>query len=441
MNYQEAWDFLDGLQLFKIKLGLDGMRLFLDAAGLPLETLRFIHVAGTNGKGSVSATLSAILVKAGFRVGLYTSPHLSSVRERFRINNEMIPEADFARLMTSIRDTLACHADGQITYFECTTALALLWFAREQVDVAILEVGMGGRLDATNVVRPEVGIITNVTMDHEAYLGNTLAEVASEKAGIIKPGVPLVSGVAPDVTREVVSETCRDRGAPLYLLGTHFSVEGSVDDWSYHGLVRHLSGLRCVLRGGHQLANAAIALAALEILGRKDFVVDQEAIREGLQAVSWPGRLELLELPGPGVGNDSRQYLLDGAHNPDGVLALKKALETDWAGRRLILIWASMADKDLKNTLPVIAPLCHQIILTTVHGERAATPEQLLDFVPESLRTQTRCTPSIPAALGEARALSTPADLICIAGSLYLVGEARELLLKDQAAKEPDHAP
>ncbi|MDH4321513.1 MAG: Mur ligase family protein, partial [Desulfobulbaceae bacterium] len=178
MNYQEAWQFLDNLQFFKIKLGLESMNGFLDSVGHPQRQLRFIHVAGTNGKGSVSATLLSILAAAGYRVGLYTSPHLSSVRERFRINDTFIPEADFAAIATEIREVLG---ERQITYFEFTTALAMLWFARREVDVAILEVGMGGRLDATNVVTPLVSVITNVSMDHEAYLGTTLAEVAFEK--------------------------------------------------------------------------------------------------------------------------------------------------------------------------------------------------------------------------------------------------------------------
>ncbi|MCK4839101.1 MAG: bifunctional folylpolyglutamate synthase/dihydrofolate synthase, partial [Desulfobulbaceae bacterium] len=233
MDYREAWSYLDDLQFFKIKLGLDSMSAFLESVGQPQERLKFIHVAGTNGKGSVSANLLTILARAGYKVGLYTSPHLSSVRERFRINDAYISEEEFAVQATSIRNSLA---GRQITYFEFTTALAMLWFAERQVDIVILEVGLGGRLDATNVVTPLLSIITNVSMDHEAHLGNTLTEVAFEKAGIIKPGVAVVSGVAADESLEVVEKTCLERGAPLYLFGRDFQQKTtSAALWSFVG--------------------------------------------------------------------------------------------------------------------------------------------------------------------------------------------------------------
>jgi dihydrofolate synthase / folylpolyglutamate synthase len=224
MDYQEAWAFLNDLQFFKIKLGLESMSAFLGSLGNPQQQLKFVHVAGTNGKGSVCANLLAILNRSGYRVGVYTSPHLTSVRERFRIDAEYIPREEFAAEASAIRRILA---GRQITYFEFTTALALLWFARRQVDLVLLEVGLGGRLDATNVVTPLVGVVTNVAMDHEAYLGTTLAEIAAEKAGIVKPGVPLVSAIAPGLGREVLSRTCREKGAPLYLLGRDFQISGS----------------------------------------------------------------------------------------------------------------------------------------------------------------------------------------------------------------------
>ena len=204
MNYQEAWDFLDQLQFFKIKLGLDSMNRFLERLGNPHRDLQCIHVGGTNGKGSVGATLCSILTAAGYQTGFYTSPHLSSVRERFRIGNSYISKEDFARLISKIHTVLD---GGQITYFECTTTLALLWFAEQKVDCAILEVGMGGRLDATNVVTPLLSLITNVSMDHEQYLGHTLAEVSAEKAGIIKQGIPVVSGAADDDSGRVIRQT------------------------------------------------------------------------------------------------------------------------------------------------------------------------------------------------------------------------------------------
>ena len=269
MNYKEVWTFLDNLQFFKIKLGLDSMRMFLEELGSPEKELKFVHVAGTNGKGSVAATLLTLLSKAGYSVGLYTSPHLSSVRERFRINDQYISEKEFAEEGTRIHNILG---DRQITYFEFTTALALLWFARRKVDLAILEVGLGGRLDATNVITPLLSVITNVSMDHEMYLGNTLAEIAGEKAGIIKKGIPVVSGVGTGATEEerivlsVVERVCNERKAPLFLHGRDFFVEPTGEGrWDYWAMKRKgccqlrekIKGLSSNLKGKYRCSIAA----------------------------------------------------------------------------------------------------------------------------------------------------------------------------------------
>ncbi len=448
MDYQAAWKFLDDLQFFKIKLGLESMNAFLDDLGHPQRDCRFIHVAGTNGKGSVSATLLAVLARAGYRVGLYTSPHLSSVRERFRINDTFIPENEFAALATEIRDILV---GRQITYFEFTTALAFLWFARRQVDVAVLEVGMGGRLDATNVVTPLVSVITNVSMDHEAYLGTTLARVAFEKAGVIKPGVPVVSGVADDESRAVVAAACEDRGADLFLLGRDFfgDAEGA-DSWTYRGMgeqMDKLARLPCRLGGRHQVANSALAVATLETVAG-DLPVAEAALREGLAGVHWPGRMEYFAIdrasraarPAPGASPDgtaadgaSCRYLLDGAHNPAGVAALREALADAFPHDRLTLVWASMADKDVAPMLAIVAPLAHRIILTRPESERSARPEDLLMLLPADIRPLASCAATVAEALAAAEAAASAADLIVVAGSLYLIGAARRLLLGEVA--------
>ena len=436
MNYQEAWSFLDNLQFFKIKLGLKSMTQFLDSLGRPQEDLRFVHVAGTNGKGSVSVTLLTILAAAGYKVGLYTSPHLSSVRERFRINNSCISEEEFARAAGRIKNILN---GRQITYFEFTTAIAMLWFADMKTDLAILEVGMGGRLDATNVICPLTSIITNVSMDHETYLGNTLDAVASEKAGVIKTGVPVVSGAAHNVSLDVVEKTCLKRKAPLYLMGRDFSGVAEPDgSWIYRGIGdsgQVIKNLSCNLKGEYQIGNSAIALAGLEILSDSNFMVDETAIRQGLNQVKWPGRLEYFHLPEASSIRDGQKmaaqrcYLIDGAHNPAGVMSLKKALKTDFPFKNLVMVWASMADKDISKNLSIIAPLCRNIILTKPKGERSADPFRLREAIPEKYLDRAICIPSINKALDKAYELSSPDDLICIAGSLYLVGEARRLLL------------
>jgi len=440
MDYHEAWTFLNDLQFFKIKLGLDSMAAFLESLGNPQQQLRFIHVAGTNGKGSVCANLLEIYSQAGYRVGLYTSPHLSSVRERFRINDEYISRDEFAAEATAIHAILA---GRQITYFEFTTALALLWFASQKVDLVVLEVGLGGRLDATNVITPLAGVITNVAFDHEAYLGNTLAEIAAEKAGIVKPRVPLVSAVAEASSREVVERTCREQGSPLYLLGRDFHFErGNEGKWDYRGIFakNDMPGLRAGLLGDYQIDNCCLALAVVELLGEKGFSVAPGLVCAALPRVRWPGRLErfrlaepsLTKLPGQSAESekpdDYRCYLLDGAHNPDGVDSLACYLEGELY-RDVVLVWASMSDKDFVSSLVRIVPLCRWIIFTRPEAERSATPEQLSGCLPPQFREKVRRAEDIGAALALARNLSDGRDLIVIAGSLYLIGAVRRLLL------------
>ncbi len=361
MNCQQAQHFLDQLQLFKIKLGLDSMQHFLARLGDPQRLLRCVHIAGTNGKGSVGAALHSMLSAAGYKTGFYTSPHLSSVRERFQISGTYISTEDFARLISRIESVL----DGrQITYFECTTALALLWFAEQQTDFAVLEVGMGGRLDATNVVTPLVSVITNVSMDHEQHLGDTLAKIAAEKAGkigkagIIKPGVPVVSGAAEDESGRVICETCAERQAPFFLFGRDFSGSGAGSFWNYQGLDGlKLDDLPMPLRGGHQISNCSLALAAVQLLRQQGWTVSEAQIRSGLAQTRWPGRLEYFR-------SEGRQFLLDGAHNPAGATALRDALRNEFARQRLILVWGAMADKDISAALREVASLADRIILT-----------------------------------------------------------------------------
>ena len=437
MDYQEAVDYLYSLQMHKIKLGLEAMRRFLDQVGSPEQGLRCVHVAGTNGKGSVSATLVAILGRAGYQAGLYTSPHLSDVRERFRLGDRYIDRETFARLATRIRKVLG---PEQITFFEFCTALALLWFAERQVDVVVLETGMGGRLDATNVVTPLVSIITSISMDHEAYLGNNLTEVAGEKAGIIKAGVPVISSATVPEAAAVVEQTCRERGAALYRLGRDFDYHDDPDGrWTWKGLApplqRTIPGLRCALRGGYQRQNSSVAIAAALLLGQFGYPLEPAAITAGVAAVSWPGRMEYFQadiVPEPGelggAGPDKRWYLLDGAHNPDGVQRLVEALVAEFGDRRLVCVWGAMGDKDLTTALAAISPVVDRLILTSAPGERAATPERLLACLPPTGRAKADCVAGIRAALARAGAVSAPEDCIVVAGSLYLLGEVRKIL-------------
>ena len=434
MDYQQAWDYLDSLQFFKIKLGLDSMAEFLASVGNPQDDLSFVHVAGTNGKGSVSMNLLTLLSAAGYRVGLYTSPHLSSVRERFRLGHDFISEEDFATVASQIHQVLA---GRQITYFEFTTALALLWFAQQKVDLAILEVGMGGRLDATNVVTPLVSVITNVSMDHEIYLGDTLTKVAGEKAGIIKAGIPLVTAVAADESREVVLATAAERQAPTWLLARDFAVVPEQGRrWTYQGVEWNIPGLQCGMKGDYQQSNSALALAVLECLAEHGYGVDDELIGQVLPTVRWPGRLEYIchdeQLHVLAEGESCHyRYLLDGAHNPAGLASLVHALQHEYDYKRLVCVWAAMADKDLSTGLALMAPLCDELIVTRPESERSASAEQLQHALPTTFAGQLSSTPDVAGALELARQKVGPDDLVLVAGSLYLVGAARQLLAGD----------
>ena len=441
MTYDAVLAHLDALQMHKIKLGLEAMQSFLAKVGRPEKGLRFVHVAGTNGKGSVCSALAEVLTRAGYRVGVYTSPHLSSVRERFRIGNTYISEDRFAALAGKICEVLA---GEQITYFEFTTALALLWFAEADVDLVILETGMGGRLDATNVVTPLVSVITSVSMDHEAYLGSTLSAIAGEKAGIIKTGVPVVSAaVSPDAA-QVIERVSRELHAPLYSLGHEFGYTLETDStWSWEGgdvfgklTFKNLQSSRSSLV---QPENDSLVIAVVQILQKKGYTINEQHLRAGLAEVQWPGRMEYFEL----VARTSRseagnpnlrkrlRYLLDGAHNPDGVKNLANSLSQNFRFRKLIAVWGSMVDKDLSTTLGAIAPLVDDLIFTKPAGERAATPGQLVGYLAEDLQGRARCVDNVQQALEVAQNTATEDDLIVVGGSLYLLGEVRQLLLGD----------
>lgn len=428
MNYQQAWDYLDSLQFHKIKLGLDAMRSFMERVENPEQKLKTVHVAGTNGKGSVSVALLTLLSKAGYRVGLYTSPHLSSVRERFRIGDTFISEESFARIATTIRNVLG---EEKITYFEFTTAIAFLWFAEENLDLVILETGLGGRLDATNIVTPLVSVVTNVSMDHEAYLGDTISAVAGEKAGIIKPSVPVVSAVKNDAGLDEVRSACYENRAMLCLYGDDFLSKSNADgSWQWTGTAKFIKStydnLRCSMKGDYQIENASLALAVLALLGERGFQITETQIRQGLSEVHWPGRLESFSLE---RREKKISYLLDGAHNPAGVNSLVQTLATECEYDKLIVIWGAMADKDLQTTLAMVATLAHTIILTKPDGERSAEPELLLQNVPGEFKDKCTLMPTVKEAIAEAEKLAGPDDLILVAGSLYLIGASRTLLL------------
>ncbi|WP_028584444.1 bifunctional folylpolyglutamate synthase/dihydrofolate synthase [Desulfogranum mediterraneum] len=433
MDYQQALATLDALQMFTIKLGLESIRELLAELDAPQEQFPTIHLAGTNGKGSVGANLVAMLSEAGYRVGFYSSPHLSSVRERFRINRQFISREEFAACAERLTTTLASRTT---TYFEFTTALAFCWFQERGVDIAVVETGLGGRLDATNVLSPLVSVLTNIALDHQQHLGDTLAEIAREKAGIVKPGTPVVSGVLEPEAREVILERCHRLRSPLFTLGEEFSALGEPDLFHYSGLNEtRIEQLHSPLPGQHQLANSCLALATMELLGTRGFPVKGDQLRAGLARVSWPGRMELLNCsqadspPWPhSKKQENKKILIDGAHNEAGITALLRTLEQDFAEQPIILVWGSMADKELGPAWRRLLTRARAIILTQAEPRRSARPEQLAAQVPDREQGKLLLAPQVQQALEQAARLAKDDELICIAGSLYLVGAARELL-------------
>jgi dihydrofolate synthase/folylpolyglutamate synthase len=427
-TYQEACAYLESLQFFRIKLGLATMHQLLQELGQPQQRLRCIHIAGTNGKGSVGITLATLLAQAGYRAGFYSSPHLCEVRERFVINGTPISEEAFRRQMNFLH-ALFVHAGVHPTYFECTTLLALSWFAQEDVDVAILETGLGGRLDATNVVTPMVAVITDISRDHEQYLGTDITAIAAEKAGIIKPGVPVIFSGRTAAGTEVIASFCRRLGSRLFLLGRDFFAQGEDGCLSYTGITgTHRPNLSLALAGAHQVVNTSLALATLELLATS-FPIKTEDVRAGLAKVHWPGRMEYLTLP---YQNTHRRFLLEGAHNEAGVQALCTNLAVRETGGRIILVWGNMADKQMEQARRKLFTLAAHIILTQAELERSATPQSLWESMNMEERQKSRCIASVHEALLAAMALATADELICVAGSLHLVGRARHYLIQKQ---------
>ncbi len=407
-------------------IGLERTAWILRAVGNPERRYPSVHIAGTKGKGSTAACLASVLAAAGYRVGLYTSPHLHTFRERIQIAGRPIdPElfADLtAELATANAALLAERPDwGEATAFELATALALLAFARAAVDVAVVEVGLGGRLDATNVLLPEVAAITSISYDHTQILGNTLAEIAREKAGIIKPGRPVVSAPQPSEAEAVIARLAVERGAALLRGGRDWTVEGIPARFSFRGPGGGLRNLRLALRGAHQVENAGVALAVVQLLRERGLSIPEAAVRSGLAEVWWPGRLEVLR--------ERPLVVVDGAHNVDSAERLAQALRAEFTWRRLVVILGIARDKDIPGIVRALAPLADEVIAVASHSPRAAAPERILAAVGEVMpNIPAHATGSVAAALHAARGRAQPDDLILLTGSLYAVAEARETL-------------
>ncbi len=421
MTYSSAVAYLYRLQKHGIKLGLTTMTALTVRLGMPQIRYRALHIAGTNGKGSTAAMVAAMLQAAGHRVGLYTSPHLVEFRERIRVNGEMITELQVAQLTEQLQ--ALCQPDLSPTFFEYTTAMAFQHFADSDVDIAVLEVGLGGRFDATNVVTPMACAITTISIDHQEYLGNTCSAIAFEKAGIIKLGVPVVTGRLEDDAWRTIEQVARERQAPVFRMNEDFCTEGETpQQFSYRGPGMHYDGLTCALEGRHQLDNAACALALLGAAAPQGITVTVEAVRAGLRAVNWAGRLEVV---------DRRPtILLDGAHNPAAAMALADYLtrsDRSHPSHPVVLVLGMMRDKDHRGFVELLRSLVDEVVLTQADLPRSATAQELRAAL-EDLLPHPHIMPLLSDAMALARQLATPEGLVCVTGSLMLVGECKAWL-------------
>lgn len=422
MNYIRAIDYLFGLQKFGIKLGLSNITSLLRYMGNPEKKLNCIHVGGTNGKGSTCAFLLSILKQSGYRAGLYTSPHLVDFAERIRINDKEISRTRVAALTEDIRFLCKQKSLSHITFFEAATAMAFKYFADEKADPVIVEVGMGGRYDATNVITPMISIITTINVDHQHYLGSTLAEIAREKAGIIKQDVPLVSGVRETAIKNYFKKVCTKYHAPFYQLGSSIQCRKTgFNTFTFAGMGMRLQDVQCGLAGDHQLRNASLAITAAELLNKQSYNVPQASILKGIKEVRWPGRMEIIR--------KNPTIVLDGAHNPEGWRALKRSLLNDFTYGHLYLVLGIMEDKNVKTMLKILTPGAHTVIFCRPGITRAAQKERIENFIRFSEHKKVfSWVEKSSEALKKILNLASKKDLICITGSLFLIGEIKEYL-------------
>lgn len=433
-EYEQALDWIHSTMRFGSKLELDRIRRLLELLGNPEKNCEYVHIAGTNGKGSVTAMVASALSANGCRTGRYISPYLEDFRERIVLGDRMVSRDELVDLVDAVRPQIeAMLAEGfeHPTEFEVITAAALLYYSRQKCDYVSLEVGLGGRFDATNVVTPAVSVITTISFDHMERLGNTLGKIAFEKAGIIKPGVPVVTSVSEEEPLQVIKKQAEDLGSPLFTVSNKRRSDVTWEEVSYDmgGQVINVKGptfiyenVRVPLLGRHQQQNAAVAIAALEFGKPKNrqgrFVLDKDATKHGIATTRWPGRMEILSA--------NPTVILDGAHNPEGAEALSQAVRS-FPRKRTICVLGILGDKSYKEATEFIAPLCDEVIVTAPDTPRALSPQILAEEVEKHVGTVT-VEPDMKKAIDLALSKAGPDDMVLICGSLYLVGPARGYL-------------
>lgn len=425
MNYEQVLRFLESLNAFGINLGLARIEHLLTLMGQPQRRYRTVHVTGTNGKGSTTAMLAAILQAAGIKTGMYTSPHLVSYRERIVVNGQPVSEEEFAAAVTTVShfvQEMVAAGWEHPTEFEILTAAAYYHFALSGVEYGIIEVGLGGLLDSTNVIVPQVAVITNVALDHTDRCGTTLQEIAQQKAGIIKPGVPVVSAATGEAA-EVILQKAADCKAPLYLQGRDFAAKFA----GYRGVVQKISfaaerfsafdTIELSLVGTYQVENCANAIMAALLLGTDEPRLTQDDIHRGLRQVSWPGRAEIFA--------GQPMIIIDGAHNPAGAGVLRDTLDELFPGRHITFLLGMLRDKDMRGIITQLVTSGDTIVAVAPLSPRAAQPA---DIAREITAAHVETAETITAGLQRAKVLAGRNGVLCIAGSLYLIGAAREIL-------------
>jgi len=437
LSYLESLEYLNSFINYEKKisfpynrrsLNLERTRKLLSLLGNPQDNLNFIHIAGTKGKGSVSAMITSVLKAAGFKTGLYTSPHLISPRERIRIGEKLISKNEFAYFLSLIKskiEKLIKNFNESPTFFEIYTALALIFFAYQKVDFAVLEVGLGGRLDATNVVSPLVGAITQISFDHTQILGKSLSLIAKEKAGIIKKKMRMVTSPQEEEALSVIRKTCKEKGIPLYEVGKEiqfqlisYSLKGQ--NFRLKGIRREYISLFIPLLGDHQLINAATSIGVIELLEECGVFIPPEAISRGLREVKWPGRIQIL--------SSNPFIIVDSAHNAASAQALANTLKKFFPERQIILILGMLKGKDVEGVGKALCPLAEEVVLTGMNSFRSLSPLSLQGEIKKFHGGKLTIKENIKEALDYSRTKVGNNDLICITGSIYLAGEALKLL-------------
>ncbi|OQY00423.1 MAG: bifunctional tetrahydrofolate synthase/dihydrofolate synthase [Desulfobacteraceae bacterium 4572_130] len=420
ISYKQCLDKMYKLNRFGIKLELETITNILKNIGSPQKKFKSIHIAGTNGKGSIASYIASILKSAGFKTGLYTSPHLIKFNERFSINGKDVSNDDIVQSYIAVKN--ADTGKRKATFFELATAMGFYLFARNHVQWAVIETGMGGRLDATNVIKPELSVISNISIEHTDYLGNTIKDIAREKAGIIKNNIPVITGVKQASALSVLRKTAEKKSADFYLYKKDFKTRKSHKGnfFTYTSNKNKFQKLETKLLGPHQIENAALAIAASEIILSES---SEKHIKHGILKTTWPARLEYIM--------DNPMVIIDGAHNFEASKNLGKYLKFELKGKKIAIIIGILDDKPYKSMVKELIPCAHKIIFTKAEINRSLDPKILKDFSKNITDSKIIIIENVGKAVEYAIKNLSDYDCICVAGSLYVAGEAREKIIKD----------